>query len=576
MPTKREKRDLRREAELALIGNLLTPTTREATIEAIKRTGLGAEAFATRDTAAAFAQILIDAKTEWGIMDTSAEAIGEDVATAKGLARIGREKEAVAKVIDNARQEKLFNTIQSVTDKVANYPNAIQAGRALQDALKRFERDAQRKTRPKGRLLGSYDDPGPDEEDDDCLFQNRWLRRGMAGMIVAGSGVGKSVVTLQLAYHWAVGKPCLGIAPTRKTADTCRAGRSLPDGGMKIAIFQTEDDEYDMQKFRRGITNGLMADGWTRDEIKLAESRVSCYGIDEIGGQDIFSFMSAVQDEERFDMAFINPLFGFYEGDIKDNEEARRWLRGGLDPLIKRKGKEFGCFLVHHTPKPKMDDLKDGGNAFAAYMGNGASEFTNYPRVTLAFVPWKSAARGSVPSRTIYRLVAGKHADQLGWKRFSGSNTDEKIVCYSYLVDRYRDAHAIYWAEPDEEEWKTVRERLAEEQKKVAAERAEKAEEQNVDGVTQSDFPLIEQAARRIHASNALVGPEDIKRHLATLAKVGPKSSRVARMLACLITPQYLEQHGLAEWKDGRRHWYGTVESVEAAKARDKAQSLDF
>ncbi|MGN0851838.1 MAG: hypothetical protein ACI4Q3_00510 [Kiritimatiellia bacterium] len=576
MTQKREKRDLRREAELAVIGSLLTPTTQEATIKAIKRSSLGADSFATRDTAAAFAQILIDAKSEWGIMDTSAEAIGRDLATAKALARIGKEKEAVEKVVDNARQEKLFTTIQGITDKVANYPNAIQAGRALQDALKRFERDAQKLNKPKGRLLGSYDYPGPDEEDDHCLFQNRYLRRGMAGMIVAGSGVGKSVVSIQLAYHWAVGKTCLGITPTKKTAATCKAGRSLPDGGMKIAIFQSEDDEYDMQNFRRGITNGLIADGWTSEEIKLAESRVSCYGIDEIGGQDIFSFMSAVQDDELFDMAFINPLFGFYEGDIKDNEEARRWLRGGLDPLIKRAGKEFGCWIVHHTPKPKLDDLKDGGNVFAAYIGNGASEFTNYPRVTLAFVPWKSAARGSVPSRTIFRLVAGKHACQLGWKGFSGSNTDEKIVCYSYLVDRYKDAHAIYWAEPDEEEWKAIRDRLAEEAKNAKEEREAEAAQPEVDGVNQSDFPLIERAATWVRATEKLVGPEDIKRVLSSYAKVGPKSSRVARMMAILVAPGYLSEHGLAEWKDGRSHWYGTADAIAAAKERNKAESLDF
>lgn len=570
-----ERRDLRREAELAVIGSLLSITTRESTIEAVKKAGLEAAHFASRDTATAFAQILADARTEWGIMDTSAEAIGGAITDAKLMAEIGREKKAVEKVLDNARQAELFRTITGVTEKVANYPTAIAAGRALQDALKKFDRDAQRRAKVKGRTLSSFAYPGPDEEDDDCLFQNRWLRRGMAGMIVAGSGVGKSVVSLQLAYHWAVGKPCLGVKPVHKTAETCKAGRSLPDGGMKIAIFQAEDDEYDMQKFRRGITNGLLADGWTQEEVQLAEKRIVTYGLDEIGGMDLFTFMSAVQDEERFDLAFINPLFGFYDGDIKDNEAARRWLRDGLDPLIKRKGREFGCFIVHHTAKPKAEDLKDAGNAFASYMGNGASEFTNYPRVTLSFVPWKSRARGSVPSRVIYRLVAGKHSDQLGWKRWSGSMTDEKIVCYSYLVPRFKDKHAIYWAEPDEEEWRSIVAKQAEETRRANAEREAEGAPSVLKSVThtapaglvQSDLEVVERTAIWVGSSGGTKTPDELKAHLGEAVGCGPKATRVARMYAQLVTPSNLERLGLEVWVDGRNKHIGTTAAIRALKA---------
>lgn len=570
-------RDPRREAELAVIGSLLNPPTREASIDAVKRLGLSAEHFASRDTASAFAQILIDAKTEWGIMDTSAESIGNQVTAAKMLAEIGKEKKAVERVLDNARQEALFKTVSGVLDRVTAFPNALAAGRALQDALRRFDISAKRKSKGHGRTLDSFSFPCPDEEDDDCLFQNRWLRRGMCGMIVAGSGVGKSVVSLQLAYHWAVGKPCLGIAPVHKTAETCQAGRSLPDGGMKIGIFQTEDDEFDIQKFRKGITNGLIADGWTKDEIALAEKRVKVYGLDEIDGMDLFSFMSSVQDEERFDLAFINPLFGFYEGDIKDNQAARNWLRGGLDPLIKRKGKEFGCFIIHHTSKPKTDDLREAGNVFAAYMGAGASEFTNYPRVTLSFVPWRSSRRGALPARNIFRLIGGKHIEQLEWKSRTGKRTDEKIVCYSYLVERYKDRHAIYWAEPTEDEWKAVREKNREEDEARKTERD--AGESTVRPAvsvpvssTESDFDIIDAVAEWIAGSGELKNARTVHSKICELAKVGYRSQREQVIYRNLVSD--LERHKLAKLEDGRNIYLGTPELVKKLAEKNQAESL--
>lgn len=473
MPAFRQQKqqDARRDAELAVIGCLLNPVTRENVIRAIKETGLDVVMFSKTDIRQAYAQIRLDAKTEWGIMETSAEAIpAEDVSRATAYARLGSEREAVEKVLNAHRAQQLAKTITDVTDKIGNFGSTALALDELVKRLGEQKRDWSKARKIKRRTLADFSDPCPDELDDACLFQNRWLRRGNAAMIVATSGVGKSVITTQLAYNWAVGRECFGMRPVRKTV---KDGRSLADGGMRIAIFQSEDDDYAVSKFRRGIRRGLAIDGWTAEEIALAESRVSVYGNEEIGNGNLFEFMAAAYDLEPFDLAIVNPVFGFFHGDINDNEEAGKWLRFGLDPLIKKPGKEFGCILVHHTPKPKADDLRDSGNIFSAYMGHGAGEFTNYIRSAIALVPWRSSARGSKPQRSIYRLVAAKNPDPLDWKTANGKRTDEKIICYAYRVGRFKQEHGlVYWAEPTAEEFAEIKADLKREKEEKEAEEA--------------------------------------------------------------------------------------------------------
>lgn len=473
MPAFRQPRqnDARREAELAVIGSLLNPVTRENVIRAIKETGLAVEMFAKPDMRQAYAQIRLDAKTEWGIMDTSADALPEeDVARAKAYAHLGGEREAVDKVLNAYRAQELTKCITGVTDKIGNFGSTALALDELVKRLGDQKRSWSKARKINRRTLADFSDPCPDELDDACLFQNRWLRRGNAAMIVATSGVGKSVITTQLAYNWAVGRECFGMRPVRKTA---KDGRSLADGGMRVAIFQSEDDDYAVAKFRRGIRRGLTIDGWTEEDLAKAESRVSVYGNEDIGNGNLFEFMAAAYDVAPFDLAIVNPVFGFFHGDINDNEEAGKWLRFGLDPLIKKPGKEFGCILVHHTAKPKADDLRDSGNVFSAYMGHGAGEFTNYIRSALAIVPWKSSQRGSKPQRSIYRLVAAKNPDPLDWKTAKGKRTDEKLICYAYRVGRFKDEHGlIYWAEPTAEEFDEIKADLKREKDEKEAEEA--------------------------------------------------------------------------------------------------------
>lgn len=301
------------------------------------------------------------------------------------------------------------------------------------DILKRLKADYQRHLAETDRTLDQFETPGPDSEDPDCLFQNRWLRRGMCGAIVSTSGVGKSSFSMQAATVWAGGQECLGVRPLRP---------------LKIGIFQSEDDEYDVANFRDRIRIGLAAElDWTPEQIQEAESRVTFCALDGSTGARFVEHLRRKQSKHHFDLIIINPLFAFFGGDMNDGNAMTAFLRHGIDPLIKAEETKCGCIIIHHTGKPNKDALNQG-EVFKAYLGSGSGEFTNYIRSALVLTPWNS---GKLPG--VFDLIAAKHGDKLAWKDADGKPTNKKIVCYANRLPEYQDETTkgmIFWIEPDE------------------------------------------------------------------------------------------------------------------------------
>lgn len=304
------------------------------------------------------------------------------------------------------------------------------------------------------RTLYQFESPGPDSEDPDCLFQNRWLRRGMCGAIVSTSGVGKSSFSMQAATLWAAGEECLGIRPIRP---------------LKIGIFQSEDDEYDIANFRDRIRQGLIAENeWTPERIKAAESQVTFCALDGSTGDAFIDFLRRKQELHRFDLIIINPLFAFFGGEMNDSTAMSAFLRHGIDPLIKDEATKCGCLIIHHTAKPTKDRLEIG-EQFAAYMGNGSSEFTNYIRSAIVISTKKGYGYG------VFDFVAAKHGDKLGWRNSDGRPTLAKTVCYASILPEYADSGMIYWIEPDDAQLSELKEEAAADKKQDDISPREKA-----------------------------------------------------------------------------------------------------
>ena len=280
------------------------------------------------------------------------------------------------------------------------------------------------------RTLDQFETPGPDCEDPDCLFQNRWLRRGMCGAIVSTSGVGKSSFSMQAATVWAGGQECLGVRPLRP---------------LKIGIFQSEDDEYDVANFRDRIRIGLAAElDWTPEQIQEAESRVTFCALDGSTGARFVEHVRRKQASHHFDLIIVNPLFAFFGADMNDGNAMTTFLRHGIDTVIKSEDTKCGCIIIHHTGKPNKDAMNQG-EIFKAYLGSGSGEFTNYIRSALVLTPWNG---GKLPG--VFDLIAAKHGDKLAWKDAAGKPTTKKTVCYANRLPEYADKGMIFWVEPDE------------------------------------------------------------------------------------------------------------------------------
>jgi len=240
--------------------------------------------------------------------------------------------------------------------------------------------------------------PLPEFANRNRLFKNGWLRKGGAAMLVSISGSGKSVMIMQMICAWAVGKPSLGIEPLKP---------------LKIAYFQTEDDSADLALQRAGVLQGMKEhEGWTDEDCRLSQENADFLPpFFAEPGESFLNCMRHYQMKEHYDLIVINPLQSFTGCEIQSNAEMTKFLRGGLDPIIKNPDLTCGLFIVHHTPKPPLDmrtRAAFGLDEFGEYSGAGASELTNWIRAMLTIIP--------VPKHHgIFYLTGVKRDSRLGW-----------------------------------------------------------------------------------------------------------------------------------------------------------------
>ena len=280
------------------------------------------------------------------------------------------------------------------------------------------------------RTYATIPEPIAEKDNPNALFANGWGRRGHFALLVAPSGVGKSVISTQLFVPWSMGKPGLiGSAPL------------IP---MRIAVIQAEDDDTEMAEFRRDHRLGHLAEGWTEEEIAEAERRVmdwSPFFRAKVGDGFLRGLEFALM-KQPMDVVIMNPLQSYTDIDLNKNKEITDFLRNGIDPILVK----FRVFMlcVHHTNKPQIDRTKGGAfgdDAMAAYVGAGGAELTNYAR-SVTFIRRCSPKECKVENS--FMLIGAKRGNRLGWKDEDGKKTNRKIIAYS---EEY-----IHWRVPKPEE----------------------------------------------------------------------------------------------------------------------------
>ena len=258
-------------------------------------------------------------------------------------------------------------------------------------------------------------EPVPEEQNPRALFKRGYLRKGHALCLVSCAGVGKSVISLQLALAWSIGKACFGIEPVRP---------------LRIAVFTFEDDTEDNADFRRDYREGFRREGWTEEEIDRALASVEFI---DLGGKTDEAFAEALADIQREnprDLYIVNPLGDIMdEFDASDNAEAKHFFKRVLDPVLKgaRDARtECALVLVGHTGKaPKSAKDREGfmRGTFAQYDAAGAAALMNWARAILMIAPTSSPGD--------FILLGAKRQARLGWKDADGKATNERFISYS-------------------------------------------------------------------------------------------------------------------------------------------------
>jgi len=292
--------------------------------------------------------------------------------------------------------------------------------------------------------LGQFPDPIPEDQNPAALFKNGWLRKGGGAFLIAPSGVGKSVLTVQAAICWALGQPFFGICPVRP---------------LKIVVIQAEDDREEVAEFRNSVRHGLTTDFNFNDyDIQIAlgmedpsTARVLFYkAVGKVGDAFVEELDILLETHPDVDLVIVNPFQSYFGGDCGRNAELSRFFRTKLDPVIKDAedlGRDrAGILFIHHTNKPPNDkDLRAewGSDEFAQYIGAGGAEIVNWARVILSLMP------SGVPG--VFRYICGKRWQRLDWVGLDGKPCKQKLI-------RHAEHGCIYWRDATEEDVKAVEE----------------------------------------------------------------------------------------------------------------------
>lgn len=231
--------------------------------------------------------------------------------------------------------------------------------------------------------------PLPPDPDPAELIACHYLEVGSSLIITGPTGVGKTSLENQMSVCFSLGRPFLGLQPVRP---------------LRILTFQAEQSDADLGYSRAGIFEGLKLTEEERAEVMLR------YWVANHTGRTGQSFIDndlvpALLTLES-NMFCLDPLFAFAGCDFKDQAAITSFLRGGLQPVLRR----FKCAMAatHHANKPPSDKAthRRGWNELDfAYAGSGTIELSNWTRAAIHIEPTKTAG--------IFKVTYGKRRNRL-------------------------------------------------------------------------------------------------------------------------------------------------------------------
>lgn len=242
------------------------------------------------------------------------------------------------------------------------------------------------------------------EKDPDALLGNRWLCKGGSCLWIGGSGIGKSVLSIQAAITWSIQASFFGIEPWK---------------ALKSTIIQSENDFGDVAESMQGIVKGMSYE----KHIDTIKENVNVYTVNGLYGHLFISRLEQIIEEEETDLIWIDNLLSYLDGEVNSQQDVMAFLNP-LRELAIDKG--VIIMLMHHTGKPKTDTKSTsnwGANEWA-YAGLGSSALTNWARAVMVLVSHPGEDKK-------YSLYATKRGNRTGLKSFTGEYTTKMPLKHS-------------------------------------------------------------------------------------------------------------------------------------------------
>jgi hypothetical protein len=251
----------------------------------------------------------------------------------------------------------------------------------------------------------------------DTLLGNRYLCRTGGMFIVAPSGLGKSILSIQMAVLWCCGLIAFGISPRKP---------------LRILIVQSEDDQGDCTEMSQ-VMDHLNLNNQQKNLVGTNSVLVRC---NHLVGWDFIEALRTELNDARdagqpFDLVIINP-YGVYLGaDVKNTDACTVFLNQWLNPVLSEF--DVGAILIHHTPKTNFQNTEKYNIWDWMYHGAGCASITNWARAMMAIKP-------ETEDLKVYRFVAAKRGKRIDdW-----NGAFERYFAWSSIpgVLRWEDATA--------------------------------------------------------------------------------------------------------------------------------------
>lgn len=305
------------------------------------------------------------------------------------------------KVLTAARRREMIRAAEKIAESLRDEANNLAS---IDTRIEPFVRaSAERATdeMPWGTLLAFKGGIDPE-----CLMGRRYLGRGGGAVIVAPSGMGKSVLSVGFGACATLGRHFFGLQMVAP---------------MRVLYVQAEDDIGDVAEAVQGF---IREHGLKEEDVEQLKARMRIVRWNDAAGHAFLDRLAGELKKHPADLVIINPLFSFCGCNVSEQGEMSAFLRNGINVILNRA--RAAAVIVHHTNKPPTDGKdRPDANTDLRYSGSGSAELTNWARAYITLQPVKGAPEG------VCKMVFAKRGTRAGIVDESGELVTSVTIQHS-------------------------------------------------------------------------------------------------------------------------------------------------